>query len=169
MMKVIPSLNRKEQAVCCFALQQYSPEYSGMHCGLLFFVNIRTTLAALDHINKDDNSHILKQVAAKINAGSDQLFAHNEMSSSVLMLNDAKVGKRFGLHPERGVPLPWTSKKKVTVGMRWSLPKRDWVPDDNVLVQQHVKLKMLRKGSWMVTCPRRHAAAFELWLTDNCC
>jgi hypothetical protein len=89
-------------------------------------------------------------------------------SSWMMLLNNKKVAKRFGAHPERGHKIPHVTKKRVTVGVRWSLPKRDHEPDDDVLVQPHVVLKPKSKGWWEVTCENRYRAHVTTFLLDYC-
>lgn len=84
-----------------------------------------------------------------------------------LYLNDAKVIKRFGPHPERGVKIPGTLKK-VTVGFRWSLPHRDYIPDDDVLVQPCMRLQCLKKGKWLISVEASYAEKAQKYLLDNC-
>lgn len=86
----------------------------------------------------------------------------------ILHLNDGKVAKFFGPHPERGRVLPGAPKKRVTVGVRWSLPKMDYVPDDDVLVAPTVALKCLGRGKWEVKADREHLQRAVDWLVDRC-
>lgn len=84
-----------------------------------------------------------------------------------MYLNDKKVAKHFGAHPERGRRISGVFKR-VTVGVRWSLPKKDYVPDDNVLVNPVLALKCIRRGYWEVTVEKQFAAVAEKFLTENC-
>lgn len=69
-----------------------------------------------------------------------------------MYLSDAKVAVRFGSRPWMGKLLPMTDKKRVTVGIKWSLPKKDYIPDEDVLVTQCVALRCIKKGLWEVSC-----------------
>ena len=86
---------------------------------------------------------------------------------NIMYLNDAKVIKHFGSHPERG-RLIRGKVKKVTVGVRWSLPKRDWEPDDDVDVHSVLALKCMGKGKWEVLVAEEHRSYAEWWLMDFC-
>jgi len=82
-------------------------------------------------------------------------------------LDDRKVLKFFGTRPWMGKRLPG-KVKRVTVGVRWSLPKKDYVPDDNVLVQPCVVLSPLGKGKWRVTVEDQFREEADRYLSDNC-
>lgn len=88
-------------------------------------------------------------------------------ASFVMYLNDAKVARHFGVRPHLGRRLPH-KLKRVTVGVRWSLPKRDYVPDDNVLVAPTVALQCLGRGKWRVSVADEYRAYAVNWLADNC-
>lgn len=85
-----------------------------------------------------------------------------------IFLTDVKVYKRFGRKPELGRALPFLPKKKVTVGVRWSLPRKDYVPDTDVLVTPSVALKRLSKDFWEVQCDAVHWPKVQSWLCDWC-
>ena len=86
----------------------------------------------------------------------------------ILYLNDKKVCRYFGAHPERGRPLPGNRRKRVTVGVKWSLPKKDYLPDDDVLVRPTVALKCLGKGKWEILVEATYRDRAIDWLVDNC-
>lgn len=85
-----------------------------------------------------------------------------------MLLDDSKVYKRFGRHPEYGKALPFLPKEKVTVGVRWSLPKKNYVPDDDVLVTPTVSLTKIKPGLWRVACMKKHWTRTEAWLIEYC-
>lgn len=85
-----------------------------------------------------------------------------------LELNAKKIIRHFGLHPERGKALPCLPKKRVTVGMRWSLPKLDYVPDDDVRVNRMVALQHVRGSTWRVLCEEAYWPAVMTWLLEYC-
>lgn len=85
----------------------------------------------------------------------------------ILYLNDKKVAKHFGAYPERGRFIPSTVKR-VTVGVRWNLPKGCHEPDDDVLVRPVMALKCLGRGKWKLSVePQFHEKAVS-FLCDNC-
>lgn len=89
------------------------------------------------------------------------------MAKFTMYLDDRKVLKQFGQRPWLGKRLP-NVLKKVTVGMRWSLPRQQFEPDDDVLVQPCVALRFLAKGRWEVSVEDQYRGAAERFLTNNC-
>lgn len=89
------------------------------------------------------------------------------MTTFTMYLDDRKVLKQFGQRPWIGKRL-LGKVKKVTVGVRWSLPKKDYVPDDDVLVQPTVALTAIAKGKWRVTVEEKYREEAERFLMANC-
>lgn len=87
---------------------------------------------------------------------------------NIMYLNDGKVAKFFGAHPERGRLIPGGSVRKVTVGVRWSLPKLDYEPDDDVLVRPFMALICLGRGKWEVKVDPAFRELAMCWLMDKC-
>lgn len=87
---------------------------------------------------------------------------------NIMYLDDRKVIKFFGAHPERGRFISNTIVKRVTVGVRWSLPKKDWEPDDDVLVKPVVCLICKGKGKWEVKVEAAYRKIAEQFLMDHC-
>ncbi len=135
-----------------------------VHLGMLPFVKAETALEALGIFSNVSN----KAIAAATKAKLKQAYNIGSSVSWNMRLDNAKIIKRFGAHPERGHNIPCVAKKRVTVGVRWSLPKRDHVPDDNVLVQPHLKLEPVMAYWWRVTCEKRYRDHVHMWLLDNC-
>jgi len=137
-----------------------------VHHGMLPFVNVKDVMVALDLYRNAtlQGKRVRQQIKDKLR----DAYNISESTTFVLWLNDKKVAKRFGAHPERGHNIPLAQKKRVTVGVRWSLPKRDHEPDDDVLVTPHVVLKKSTEGCWMVTCERKYYGNVSTWLADNC-
>ena len=86
---------------------------------------------------------------------------------NIMYLNDGKVCKYFGPHPERGRLLKG-KVKRVTVGVRWSLPKLAYEDDDDVLVSPTVALKCISRGKWEVKVDPAFRELAERWLMDKC-
>ena len=86
----------------------------------------------------------------------------------IMYLDDAKVIRHFGARPEIGKLMSCLPKKRVSVRIKWSLTKLDYVVDDDVLVRPTVALKCLGKGKWEVLVAEEHRSYAELWLLDNC-
>ncbi len=92
---------------------------------------------------------------------------------TTLILNSQKVLRRFNGHPERGVLCSVLTKKRVTVGVRWSLPHKDYVPDDDVHVTPTVALKFIKRysgglSSWEVIAAKEHLTRATEWLLLTC-
>lgn len=84
-------------------------------------------------------------------------------------LDAKRVLKQFGPRPELGKAMPCLPKKRVTVGLRWSLPKQAYVPDDDVLVARRVALQHVAGNTWRVLCEEEaHWPAVKAWLRINC-
>lgn len=86
----------------------------------------------------------------------------------ILQLNPRKILRHFGQRPELGKALPCLPKKRVTVGVRWSLPKKDYVPDDDVRVPRRVALQHVQGDRWRILCEEEHWPAVMRWLMTNC-
>lgn len=84
-----------------------------------------------------------------------------------MYLNDSKVIKHFGKRPDLGKPIKGFTKK-VTVGVKWDLPRACYRPDDNVLVTPTVALKCIRRGYWEVLVADEYRNHVERWLLDFC-
>jgi len=116
-----------------------------------------------------------KEILVKLAEVVDRQGPHGDFVATWLMkLDSKKVYRRFGAHPERGKPLSFLPKEKVSVGVKWSLPKKDYVVDHDVLVAPCVTLK--RHGGkdggkspmWEVTCKAKCRHAVEVWLLEQC-
>ena len=88
--------------------------------------------------------------------------------TNIMYLDDRKVIRHFGAHPERGKFLPGNMWKRVTVGVRWSLPKLDWEPDNDVLVRPTIALICKGKGKWEVKVEPQFREQAEQFLMDHC-
>ena len=91
------------------------------------------------------------------------------MQMRILHLDDRKVIRRFGKRPDLGCIIGGASPtKRVTVGVRWSLPRKKYEPDDNVLVRCTVSLTCIGKGRWKAQCQESHREYVEWWLVSHC-
>jgi len=86
-------------------------------------------------------------------------------STFKLTLNDAKVFKRFGRHPERGVRLPFLPPVKAEAGMRWVQFSKKYKPNP-IEVSPTITLTKV-KGNWIISCPKHHFGIVSEWLRDN--
>lgn len=85
-----------------------------------------------------------------------------------MTLNNNKVFRQFGRRPLQGKPMTWLPQKRVTVGLKWSLTKKAYVPDDNVWVYRTVALKPISGSRWQVLCEEEFWPAIQQWLRQNC-
>lgn len=166
----LEKLKPKEKGIIVWALNATRQVGYEVHQGMLPFINVNDAIIALNLYSNTparqiNNSRILAEVRSKLR----QAYGINESVTFTMLLNSKKIAKRFGAHPERGHKIPHVQKKRVTVGVRWSLPKRDHEPDDDVLVAPHVVLKLFnRSGWWEVTCEKQYRNHVTTFLLDYC-
>lgn len=163
-------LTPTEKVVLCRVLNHGRDE--SIHPGVLPFVNRVTAMVRLASVINPIKGHevgqrIFKQILSKLVSDKDPPNDRQYVRWS-MRLDDLKVYRRFGPHPERGKPLPFLGKEKVTVGMKFSLPKRAYVPDKDVLVSPCVTLKRQSQGLWQVEVLARCQHTVEEWLIANC-
>jgi hypothetical protein len=171
LVKYLPRLTTNEKAVLLKFLRDHSDE-KHYHEGTLPFVSKRKAIDAIKHLPKcnfiGDEYRAYQRIAGgiltKLNSPPD---GHNGNAIFFMRLNPKKVHRQFGAHPEKGKPLNFLPKEKVTVGVKFSLPKKAWVPDNNVLVAPSVALKK-RGDLWEVTVMERCRDRVEAWLQQNC-
>jgi len=138
-----------------------------VHLGMLPFVSVDDALEALSKYGGSTSTG--KITSANVRAKLKAAYGIGGHVTWSIKLNDAKVVKRFGAHPERGHKIQGVSKKRVTCGVRWSLPKRRHVPDDDVLVAPHVTLHPATlPGWWNVTCETKYREKVTMYLVDHC-
>lgn len=161
-------LTPNEKAVLCGLLNVFNntQEY---HQGMLPFVDRGRALLAVGRIDADTEkgTRIFRQILTKLTTGEPARTATSYVRWS-MRLDDLKVYRRFGPHPERGKPLPFLGKERVTVGMKFSLPRGAYVPDKDVLVSPCVTLKRQSQGLWQVEVLARCQHTVEEWLITNC-
>ena len=165
----LPQLTAKEKVVLLRLIKEL-PGHEHHYEGTLPFVSLKTAVDILELVARGGYgsdrwktySRVSKEILAKL--GSD-----NELSMSFAMrLNDYKVYRHFGKSPERGKPLNFLPKEKVTVGVKYSLPHKDYIPDKDVLVAPSVALRKVGHRVWQVTTLTRYWRLVEAWLQQNC-
>ena len=169
-------LTSTEKVVLCRVLNHGVDE--SIHPGVLPFVSRAKALVRLASVISllkppTNGQRLFRQIQAKLiqDQGPSMSRVGLEPVNFVrwsMRLDDIKVYRRFGPHPERGKPLPFLGKEKVTVGLKFSLPKRAYVPDKDVLVSPCVTLKRQSQGLWQVEVLARCQATVEDWLITNC-
>ncbi len=171
-------LSQKEKAVLLRLLREIPGEEHHFE-GTLPFVSVHKAVGALELMVRSgvmlsDNWNAYQRIAKEILVKLSEARENRTGNARFLMrLNGKKVFRHFGRNPEKGKPMNFLPKVKVTVGVKFLLPKKQWVPDDNVLVAPCVKLKPMEKGPlldrlWEVTVLERCRPAVELWLMQNC-
>lgn len=163
---VIHTLTAADKAILVRVLQQRTIRYSGVHQGLLPFVDMEMAIQAMVEECRLDNHG--RRRFHKIRQKLLDVKPYRLLPIKYLHLNDRKVAKWFGTHPERGKPVDFLGTKKVIAGLKWSLAKQAYVPDTEVLVKPVVALKPVKKGLWEVVCSEEHRKEVELWLIDHC-
>jgi hypothetical protein len=176
-MNMVPFLSRlsqKEKLVICFLCNKSGQFQSEVHLGLLPFLPARDVVRVVRQADALgdvlSSGRIIKEILVKCAEAGEP---DESTCSFYMQLDTKKVHKHFGRNPERGKPLPHLPKQKVTVGVKWSLPKKKWVPDRDVLVAPCVTLRLKAKTRdggprWQVQTLTRCRAAVELWLMQNC-
>lgn len=162
-------LTPNERRALCYILNL--PSDNGIHPGVLPFVSRSKALVRLATIASTPNMvglRIYRQIQAKLASADWPFIGAPSCVRWSMRLDDLKVYRRFGPHPERGKPLPFLGKERVTVGMKFSLPKRAYVPDKDVLVSPCVTLKRQSQGLWQVEVLARCQHTVEEWLITNC-
>lgn len=178
----IARLNAKEKSVLCHvlslwrssipqAVEQGTPD---IHPGVLPFIAHRDAVCALNTIIDKGNGvqpglRLFKQIRSKLLNPKEAGFGgSSNFTRFVMKLDDAKVYRVFGAHPERGKPLTFLPKEKVTAGMKWSLPKKRYEPDKDVLVTPCVTMHRITQGFWRVEVLSRCQHTVEQWLMEKC-
>jgi len=166
--KHMEKLKPKEKGFIVWMLNSSNHLGYHIHLGMLPFVNVEDALACIERFDPttSHNLRIIKEVKSKLRAA----YHIGPSVTWAMKLNASRIVKRFGAHPERGHNIPHVQKKRVTVGVKWSLPKRDYVPDEDVMVQPHVVLRRSRvqQDYWHITCEKKYRAHVTTYLLDYC-
>ena len=185
MVKYLEILTVKEKAVICYLANHlpsldYELPKTDFHQGLLPFLPVKEVIAWLRNaaglgVHLSFEAGIYKRTALSILSKMQPDLEPDVGSSSFLMkLDNKKVYRAFGPHPERGKPMNFLQKQQVTVGVKWSLPRGQYIADRDVLVSPCVMLKRVTIGGagnshvWEVNVSRKCRAAVESWLMDHC-
>lgn len=163
----LEALKPVEKGLIVWALNATNHLGYAVHQGMLPFITVDDALTVLT-IYGGSTQHG-KHISANIRSELRGAYGISEAVSWSMKLDTKKVSRRFGAHPERGHTIPQVQKKRVTVGVKWSLPKKDHVPDDDVLVAPHVVLRPLyQKGWWEISCEKRYRNHVTTFLLDYC-
>lgn len=160
----LSQFTKKERLALCFIFNQTDLMDVQVHLGLLPFIGVDKAILACARSGSFPSSRVQRQIFAKLK----HIYQRGDGVEWVMYLSPLKVARRFGAHPERGHKIQYASKKRVTVGVRWCLPKKDYEPDDDVLVAPHVALRCVGKDTWLVSCEKRYRPMVTQYLTDHC-
>ncbi len=163
----LDQLDHNEKLVLMFAINANNVLGYQIHMGMLPFVSVVQAWGAA-HMQIGIAGPTRHRILAGVREKLLKWGKLNDMSQFAMYLDDAKMARRFGAHPERGHALYQLPKKRVTVGVRWNLPKKVHEPDDDVHVAPHIGLQCLSKGKWLVTCPAKHEWEVRRYLNETC-
>lgn len=156
----LEQFSKKEKLYLCWCLSFQNLGYD-VHPGVLPFITADVALGAIEHSTA--------RLAAQVRQKLKRLYDIGESMQFSMYLNHNKVFRRFGPNPERGHAIRLAPKRRVTVGVKWSLPHKDYIPDKDVLVTPHVKLEKDGGGCrWQITCDRRYYNVVAKYLMDYC-
>ena len=168
--KEVLRLDAREKLALCFAINKLDSGLGyDVHPGNLMFVK-NSTLVGVAALAINDpeikGNKIFRVIWAKLREELETSFS--------MYLNAAKLMKRYGhrlnsLDGGKSIDIELPMKKvKVTVGLKWSLPKKDWEPDDDVHVSHRVVIVPTnRRGEFRIYVAERHRNYCERWLLDN--
>jgi hypothetical protein len=161
----IEKFSKKERAVLCYMINVINQDDDvavHVHLGLLPFIKSEAALDAV--LRYAGPQRLVAVVAEKLK----RLYGIDDIAQMEMYLSNTKVIRRFGQNPERGHIIQYAAKKRVTVGVKWSLPHKDYIPDDDVLVAPHVTLKNVGGGRWRIRCESKYADMVQRYLMDHC-
>lgn len=166
----LDQFTKQEKSILVAATKRHIPGMGEFHLGMLPLLSITNARIAIAmwRVEHDPafKSHLLTALHHKLTTMSPGMIDRNNVSF-LLWLNPQKVMKVLGNNPRRGVAFK-APLKKVTVGMKWSLPKRDYVPDTDVLVKPMMKVIPNSNGSYTITVDKKYHQAAMDYLVDNC-
>lgn len=141
MAQFLDRLTHQEQQIICHQVRTHSGEQRYAHLAphLLPFVPLSVVRKSLS----------MAKAVRPIAAIQAKVFTNFlTKGENWLILNDKKVHRMFGLHPERGKSLSWLPKKQSVA-----------------LVRHHVGTGF---GRWDVKGPHEHLPVIMNWLYDVC-
>lgn len=154
--KALARLSKAERAVLCSVIK-HKREWEHIHQGMLPFMPLDEVVDWLGiWITGNLNSRALhRRIYFKLYAGP--------MTGTMLALDDGKVFRRFGKHPERGVSIPSIATQHRHRERRPFERKKDAY---DVIVSM-AELKRVGHNHWMVNCRLTVHEQVVAWLSDN--
>jgi hypothetical protein len=168
----LPKFRHTEKVVICAAVRQFS-SIKDCHIGMFALLSPRTVLMSLTlrrvEIGKDGVGYrLITELIQKV-IGLFPTYHKDGSTTFAAYLSENKVWKHTNrTNTIQGVDIKFkTPQKKVTVGVKWSLGKRDYVPDTEVLVDPVMNLKWAGVGIFQVTVEKQYLQAAQSYLLDN--
>ena len=162
-------LSPKEKLILCGSISKHSTLHKDVTPATLAFISIEVAIAAvaisLSGAGADSvlGKRAYKQLLQRLQVMGN--MPRQGVISVTRRLNDAKVIKHFGQHPEMGRPING-HVKRVTAGMKNTFGRLS--PNDDVLVPPMVALKCKAKGTWDVTLESKYLKEVDRFLIDFC-
>ncbi|SRR5260221_7829985 len=160
----LDQFSKIEKLICCHAMNLFGNQSLKVHPGLLPFLSVNDVLVALESYQHASDFSPIAQVKNKLK----RLYDLDNVVKFTMTLHPAKVVKQFGPNLVRGFRIPYVTSQRVTVGVKWSLPKRDYVPDDDVLVSPYFTIIKGPDKKWIINCQQHHVATVHDYLAAKC-
>lgn len=168
----LKQLNRDQMAVLARIINQ-KPEWENYHIGMLPFMHHGNVVAWLGAWNRQFGTRFTRRI--------QEVLKGEVPSGFDITLNDSKVYRRFGLHPERGVQIPGLStyyqarerrpfeRKEKGIHYKspgvWGLVTKEQPVFD---IKTHtITLTRVKANHWMVHCSGSALDHVLDWLRSN--
>ena len=164
----------KERKVMCWLLRDYNDKYPDMHEGMLPFVKVsEVILSCLWNVSAAKNAgvgptRLVTGILCRLTDRPSDSPVEDITRSFKMLLDSAKVSKRFGARAAIGVPIPILPVKRGKAGLKWSLPEKDYVVDNDATLRVMISVKWDGTGTWKVTCQKQHVKVVREYLEANC-
>lgn len=155
--KHLEQLSSAEQAVLVRVIQ-FNKQWADVHRGMLPFLPYNEV------INWYRAWVLGNELAIRIHHRILSKLVHGRKSGHVVDLDDAKVFRRFGKHPERGVNIPTLE----TIHRYRDRRPFERTKDAYDVRAQTVALKHVGHNRWIIWAQEGPYPKVLEWLTDNC-
>lgn len=165
-------LDVQDRALLCLVVNAHGELGYDVHQGLLPFVNINVATVCLHKAieNQPDRTKVFLRIIAKIADAADP----RDRITWTLSLKAAKVNKKCSPSFDKGMRVPYVAPQKVTAGLKWSLARQAYVPDDDTMVSPMFFMSLVERRAfngwsiYAVTCQKRHRAVITDYLLKEC-